>query len=127
MFRLGLLICLIASYCPTVLAEPLRIAVASNFLVVAKLLAKRFEQTGGRRITVSSGSTGKLYAQIVNGAPYDIFLAANVTEPKRLEADGHAVAGSRFTYATGRLVLWSSAPALLTGIDGPKFIRRADF
>ncbi len=57
---------------------------------------------------ISSGSTGKLYAQIVNGAPYDVFLAADSARPALLEASGAAVAGSRFTYATGALVLWSS-------------------
>jgi len=127
MVRLGLLIFVFAACGATAFAEPLRIAVASNFLVPAKALVARFERTSGKAITVSAGSTGKLYAQIVNGAPYGIFLAANVSEPKRLEADGRAVAGSRFTYATGRLVLWSRNPALLTAGDGADLIRRQDF
>ncbi len=127
MFRLGLLISLFAACSATAFAEPLRIAVASNFLAPAKALVARFEESSGKAITVSAGSTGKLYAQIVNGAPYSIFLAANVSEPMRLEADGRAVAGSRFTYATGRLVLWSRKRALLTAVDGVELIRRQDF
>ncbi len=127
MLRLALLLCLFAACGTSVLAEPLRIAVASNFLMPARALADRFEKTSGRDVVISTGSTGKLYAQIVNGAPYSVFLAANITEPQRLEADGQAVAGSRFTYATGRLVLWSLAPALFTGGDGAELIRRADF
>ena len=65
-----------------------------------------FEQQTGRRVLTSSGSTGKLYAQIVSGAPYDVFLAANDREPRRLEEDGYGVVGTRFTYARGVLALW---------------------
>ncbi len=90
-------------------AEPLRIAVASNFLAPARALAERFEADTGQVVKISAGSTGKLYAQIVNGAPYDLFFAANAREPERLEREGLTVAGSRFTYALGRLVLWSPA------------------
>jgi molybdate transport system substrate-binding protein len=108
-------------------AEPFRVAVASNFLVPARALADRFEQASGHQSAVVAGSTGKLYAQIVNGAPFDVFLAANASEPKRLEADGKAVTGSRFTYAVGRLVLWSRDPALLTASKGADLIRSARF
>lgn len=83
-----------------------RIAVASNFLTPAKALAKRFEALSGTEVQISTGSTGKLYAQIANGAPFDVFLAANAREPQRLEAEGLAVPGTRFTYARGRLALW---------------------
>jgi molybdate transport system substrate-binding protein len=109
------------------LAEPLRIAVASNFLAPAKSLAERFENTSGQKLAVSAGSTGKLYAQIVNGAPYDAFLAANVAEPARLESEGRAVLGSRFTYAVGRLILWSKDPALLRAGAGLDRVRRGAF
>lgn len=108
-------------------AEPVYVAVASNFLLPAKLLAERYEETSGQQITISSGSTGKLYAQIVNGAPYAIFLAANASEPKRLETRGLAVAGSRFTYAIGRLVLWSLDPDRVTREKGADLIRNRDF
>lgn len=122
-----LLLLLGAAWFVTASAEPLRVAVASNFLMPAKALAARFEQAAGRQVAISAGSTGKLYAQIVNGAPYSVFLAANAAEPARLEAEGLAVAGSRFTYATGRLVLWSSDGTLLKPGDSADLIRRGDF
>ena len=67
-----------------------------------------FEATTGHKLQLSSGSTGKFYAQIKNGAPFDVLLAADDEIPKKLEQEGAAVAGSRFTYAIGRLVLWSA-------------------
>lgn len=84
----------------------IRVAVASNFIGPAKALAELFEARHGARVQISAGSTGKLYAQIANGAPFDVFLAANAREPERLEREGLAVSGSRFTYARGRLALW---------------------
>lgn len=83
-----------------------RVAVASNFLLPAKYIANVYEKETGEKVLISAGSTGKLYAQIINGAPYDIFMAANQREPERLEKEGYVIAGSRFTYARGRLVLW---------------------
>jgi molybdate transport system substrate-binding protein len=102
------------------------IAVAANFSEVAERLAKDFERESGHRLTFVAGSTGKLYAQIVNGAPFDAFLAADQESPARLEKDGLAVAGSRFTYATGRLTLWSSEPARI-GRDGAATLRQGTF
>jgi molybdate transport system substrate-binding protein len=86
---------------------PITVAVASNFSRPAAELAVRFTDETGIAVRISNGSTGKLYAQILNGAPFDAFLAADAERPALLEASGHAVAGSRFTYATGALVLWS--------------------
>jgi len=88
--------------------EPLTVAVASNFARSAAELASRFEEETGIAVRLSNGSTGKLYAQIVNGAPFDLYLAADSQRPAQLEASGLAVAGSRFTYALGRLALWSA-------------------
>jgi len=88
-------------------ADELRIAVASNFATTMAALTSRFEQQSGHSVTIATGSTGKHYAQIVNGAPFDIFFAADVERPERLENEGLIVPGSRFTYAIGRLVLWS--------------------
>lgn len=88
-------------------ADELRIAVASNFAQPMKKLAERFERDTGHRVLVSTGSTGKHFAQISQGAPFDAFFAADVDRPQILEDAGVAVPGSRFTYATGRLVLWS--------------------
>lgn len=89
-------------------AATLRIAVASNFLAASKVIAQEFNKETGNKISISSGSTGKLYAQIVNGAPYDIFMAANAREPQRLIDAGIASAASLQTYAIGRLVLFST-------------------
>lgn len=93
-------------------AEKILVAVASNALKAMQIVKLEFEKETGHQLVVSSGSTGKLYAQIINGAPYDVFLAANVREPKKLEHDGQAIAGSRFTYARGRLALCSTLMAL---------------
>lgn len=68
---------------------------------------KQFEASTGHQVSASFGSTGKLYAQILNGAPFDVFMAADSQRPKLLESDGVGVSGSRFTYAKGKLVLWS--------------------
>jgi len=84
------------------------IAVASNALKAMQVIKKEFEKNTSYQLVISSGSTGKLYAQIINGAPYDVFLAANVREPLRLESDNAIVKGSRFTYARGRLALCST-------------------
>lgn len=88
-------------------ADEIRIAVASNFINTMEAIVSRFEQQTGHRVIVATGSTGKHYAQIVNGAPFDAFFAADVERPQLLENKGLIVAGSRFTYAIGRLVLWS--------------------
>ena len=88
-------------------ASELRIAVASNFILPLKELSKEFQDSRGKKILLISGSTGKLFAQIIQGAPFDIFLAADSYRPKLLEKEGLGVPGTRFTYALGRLVLWS--------------------
>jgi len=100
----------------TVAAETLTIAVASNFSRPAQVLAALYEKTSGHEVRVTTASTGKLYAQIENGAPFDILLAADSERPRLLEESGVGVAGSRYTYAIGELVLWS-AEADLAGQD----------
>jgi molybdate transport system substrate-binding protein len=87
--------------------QEIRVAVASNFTPTLNILADRFEQEQHIRVVIVSGSTGKLYAQIKNGAPFDVFLAADEDRPQALEQEGEIIAGSRFTYAIGRLILWS--------------------
>lgn len=99
------LLCLASS---SLSAETMRIAVAANFTDASTKLVSLFEEKSGHRVKVSYGSTGKLYAQIKHGAPFDIFLAADEERPKRLVDEGDAIANSRFTYARGRLVLWSA-------------------
>ena len=91
------------------------IAVASNFAAPMKVLAAQFEQASGHTLTLSFGSTGKFYAQIKNGAPFDVLLAADDETPARLMREGDAV--QRQTYAIGRLVLWSARPDLIDGSD----------
>ena len=93
-------------------AEPLTIAVASNFLPAAEEIAAKFRVATGNDLRISAGSTGKLYAQISNGAPYDIFLAADSKRPALLEANDLGVRGTRATYAIGGLVLWSGEQKL---------------
>jgi molybdate transport system substrate-binding protein len=88
-------------------ADEIRVATASNFRGAMTALARAFEETHRLEVVPIYGSTGKHYAQIVNGAPFDAFFAADALRPERLEREGLAVAGSRFTYATGILVLWS--------------------
>jgi molybdate transport system substrate-binding protein len=84
---------------------PLSIAVAANFADVAEQLTRTFQERTGHTIQVSSGSSGKLYAQIQNGAPFVAFFSADTDRPSALEREGRSVAGTRFTYARGRLAL----------------------
>lgn len=94
-------------------AERITVAVAANFTVTMNALVEAFERDGDHTVVVASGSTGKHYAQILHGAPFDVFLAADSERPALLEANGQAVAGSRVTYAVGRLALWSPDPDLV--------------
>ena len=89
-----------------VAAAEVRVAVAANFASTLRLLAPEFAAETGHRLLISPGSTGKHYAQIRNGAAFDVFLAADAEHPMRLEAEGTGIAGSRFAYAEGRLALW---------------------
>lgn len=97
---------------PPALAERALIAVASNFSYCFQKLKSDFESDTTHRVQASFGSTGALYAQIKNGAPFDAFLAADEDTPKRLAMAGRAVSESRFTYAVGRLQLWSNSYSL---------------
>lgn len=87
--------------------EIVTVAVASNFASAAADVSAAFTEETGVPVRLSQGSTGKLYAQVLNGAPYDVFLAADTERPLLLEQNGHIVSGSRATYALGSLVLWS--------------------
>ena len=94
---------------PLALAEQAQIAVAANFMAPMQQMAPAFEAATGHKLLLSSGSTGKFYAQIKHGAPFDVLLAADDETPIKLEQEGAAVAGSRFSYAIGKLVLWSAS------------------
>ena len=95
-------------------ADELKVAVASNFYPTMKLIAKHFElKTDGssgqqHKVILIPGSSGRHYAQIINGAPFDVFFSADIDRARLLEQEGRAIAGTRFTYALGKLILWSS-------------------
>ncbi len=97
---------------PVAQAGQVRVAVAANFLATVKALAPLFEKQSGHELVISGASTAKLYAQIINGAPFDVFLSADQTHLLKLERAGKLVLGSRFIYATGKIVLWSSETIL---------------
>ncbi|GHT90295.1 molybdate-binding periplasmic protein ModA [Betaproteobacteria bacterium] len=96
-------------------ADEVQIAVAANFTAPMKAIAALFEQDTGHKVTASFGATGGLYTQIKNGAPFDVFLAADDSTPIKLEKEGAIIPGSRFTYAIGTLVLWSATEGYLDG------------
>ena len=107
-------------------AGEVRIAVASNFTSALKEIATHFEKTTGHSALISSGSSGKFFAQIIHGAPFDVFFSADVTRPQLLEQKAKVVEKSRFTYAVGRLALWSTDPSLLK-TDGPTVLAKGSF
>lgn len=90
--------------------EEVSAAVAANFTAPMNIIAAEFSRDTGHKVNLSFGSSGKIYAQIQNGAPFQVFLSADDEKPARLEAEGLAVPGSHFTYAIGRLALWSARP-----------------
>jgi molybdate transport system substrate-binding protein len=114
MHRTGLVIsALVLSVAASVQADDVPVAVASNFAVPMQKIAEGFARDTGHKAVLAFGATGKFYAQIENGAPFEVLLAADDTTPAKLEREGAAVLGSRFTYAIGKLVLWSAQPGLV--------------
>lgn len=99
--------------CAPAHAAELSVAVAANFTAPMQKIAEAFEKERGHKLVLSYGSTGKFYAQIKNGAPFEVLFAADDETPARLEQEGQSVAGTRFTYAIGKLVLWSKQPGLV--------------
>lgn len=89
-------------------AADIKIAVAANFYGPLQTLAPLYEKASGNTLVLSSGASGAFYTQIVNGAPFDVFLSADAARPERLEQEGHTIEGTRFIYAYGVPVLWSS-------------------
>ena len=102
-----------------------QVAVAANFANPVKRLADEFKRANGHTLAISAGSTGKLYAQIRNGAPFDAFLSADDATPLRMEKEKLAKPGSRFTYAVGRLALWSPTSGRVD--DKAEVLRKAAF
>lgn len=111
--NIWLALCLAGLFMSAGQAAEVHVAVAANFTAPMKRIAEAFEKDTGHKMVLSFGATGKFYAQITNGAPFDVFLSADDETPAKLEKEGFAVAGSRMTYATGRLVLWSAKPGLV--------------
>lgn len=108
-----------------VTADEIRVAVASNFSSAMKSIVRLFEARTQHRITLIFGSTGKHYAQIKNGAPYDVFFAADANRPELLDKEGISLPGSRFTYAIGKIVLWSPRKNYVT--SSAKILQSGDF
>ena len=99
------------------LADETKVAVAANFTEAAREIAAAFKARTGHEAVLSFGASGQFYAQITQGAPFQILLSADEERPRKLVADGLAVPESRFTYAVGKLVLWSKADGDVTGAD----------
>lgn len=110
-FRQGVAVAVVC--CGAVQAAEVQVAVAANFATPMARIAEGFAAATGHTLTLSTGATGKFYAQVVAGAPFEVLLAADDETPRRLVAEGHAVAGTAFTYAIGRLVLWSARPGFV--------------
>lgn len=121
-----LLVLLLGLLQPAAQAGQMLVAVAANFAEVVDRLKPDFERQTGHVLVATTGSTGKLYAQIKAGAPFQVLMSADVATPQRLEREGAAVAGTRFTYAVGKLALWSRSPAVAAA-DGPATLRAGPF
>lgn len=106
-------------------ADEVKVAVAANFTAPIRKIAAEFEKDTGHKAIVSTGATGQFYAQIRNGAPFEVFLAADDETPAKLEAEGAGVKGSRFTYAIGKLVLWSAKPGYVD--DKGEVLKKGDY
>ncbi len=114
MIRFGLLVAL-AALVKVAQAGEVNAAVAANFTEPMQQIVVEFQKDSGHTVKLSFGSSGKFYSQIKEGAPFDVFLAADVKNPKLLEDEGLAVGGTRFVYALGKLALWSAQPGYLDG------------
>lgn len=115
----GVLLSLFAgiAFSGSALAQQVQVAVAANFTAPFQAITAEFEQDTGHTVLAAFGATGQLYAQIHNGAPFEVLLSADASTPARLDSEGLGVSGSRFTYAIGSLVLWSANPDYLDGSD----------
>jgi molybdate transport system substrate-binding protein len=102
-----------------------QVAVGGNFTGPMEIIVPAFEQETGHRAIVAYGTVGKFYAQIQNGAPFDVLISSDEETPRRLEQDGLAIAASRFTYAIGKLVLWSAKPGFVD--EKGEILKHGDF
>lgn len=106
-------------------AGQVQVAVAANFTAPMQRIAAEFEKDSAHKAVLAFGSTGKFYAQIINGAPFDLLLSADDETPRRLEQENKTVPGSRYTYAIGKLVLWSPQEGVVD--DGGQVLRKGEF
>lgn len=106
-------------------ADEVQVAVAANFTAPIQAIAKDFETDTGHKLVAAFGATGQFYAQIKNGAPFEVFLAADDSTPAKLEQEKEIVEGSRFTYAIGTLALWSAKPGYVD--DKGEVLKKNDF
>jgi len=113
--RLTAVACALATLAMAAQAGEVTVAVAANFAGPLAALGDGFTAASGHTLKVSAGATGKFHSQIQAGAPFEVLIAADDETPKKLVAEGLAVAGSNFTYAIGKLVLWSAQPGLVDG------------
>lgn len=109
----GLCAAALAALVLPALADEVQVAVAANFSGAAQKIAAQFEKDTGHTARLSFGATGKFYAQIESGAPFDVLVAADQATPRKLVAEGKALPATLHTYAIGKLVLWSAEPALV--------------
>jgi molybdate transport system substrate-binding protein len=119
-----LLACLLLAALPA-RADDVSVAVAANFTAPMKQIAAAFEKDSGHKVVVSYGSTGKFYAQIKNGAPFEILLAADDETPAKLVKENVGQTGSQFTYAVGKLLLWSAKPGFVDSAGA--VLKKGDF
>jgi molybdate transport system substrate-binding protein len=106
-------------------ADEVQVAVAANFTAPMQQIAAEFQKDSGHKAVLAFGATGKFYAQISNGAPFEVFLAADDATPARLEKESQTVPGTRFTYAIGKLVLWSARDGTVDGKG--EVLKKGDF
>ncbi len=123
--RFGALLACLIGVTSQLHASELSVAVAANFAAPMKKIAAEFEKDTGHKINAAFGSTGKFYAQIRNGAPFEVLLSADDETPTRLMSESSAVAGTQFTYAVGKLVLWSAKPAVVDAAG--EVLKKGDF
>ncbi len=123
MRRIAFVLCSV--YAAFVQAGEVQVAVAANFTAPMQAIAADFEKDTGHKATLSFGATGKFYAQISNGAPFEVFLSADDETPARLDREQQTVPDTRFTYAIGKLVLWSAREGYVDG--NGDVLKKGDF
>lgn len=117
--------CLLLAWATTTLADQVQVAVAANFTAPMQKITADFEKETGHKVVLAFGSTGKFYAQIANGAPFDMLLAADDETPAKLEKELLGAPGTRFTYAIGKLVLWSAREGVVD--DKGEVLKKGEF